>query len=68
MYFDSRTKYIAQILCENNKNNVYTVSKCKIALNRYDDKRLAQAYDITTLARRYLPYYNRDRIPIIEAF
>lgn len=68
MYFDSRTKYIEQILCENNKNDVYTVRKCKIALNRYDDKRLVQAYGTTMLARRYLPYYNRDRIPIIEAF
>ena len=68
MYFDSRTKFIEQILCENNKNDVYTVSKCKIALNRYDDKRLVQAYGTTMLARRYLPYYNRDRIPIIEAF
>ena len=32
---------------------VYTVNKCKIALNRDDDKRLVQEDGITTLARGY---------------
>ena len=33
------------------KNDVYTIGKCKIALNRYDDKKSVQADGIKTLAR-----------------
>ena len=39
------------MLFENKKDEVYTVYKHKIALNRDDDKRLVQADGITTLAR-----------------
>ena len=41
------------MLFENKKQEVYTVNKYKIALNRDDDKRLVQADGITTLARGY---------------
>ena len=37
-----------------NKHEVYTVNKHKIALNKDDGKRLVQAYGITTLARGYV--------------
>ena len=48
--FDGETIYREQMLFENKKNEVYTVNKHKIALNREDDKRLVQADGITTLA------------------
>ena len=52
--FDDKTIYREQMLFENKKQEVYTVNKHKIALNRDDNKRLLQVDDITTLARRYL--------------
>ena len=52
--FDGKTIYRGQMLFENKKHEVYTVSKHKIALNRDDDKRLVQADGITTLAREYV--------------
>ena len=51
---DGKTIYRGQMLFENKKHEVYTVSKHKIALNRDDDKRLVQADGITTLAREYV--------------
>ena len=42
------------MLFENKRHEVYTVNKHKIALNRDDDKRVAQADGITTLARGYV--------------
>ena len=51
--FDSKTISRGQILFENKKNEVYTINKRKIALNRDDDKRLVQADGKTTLARGY---------------
>ena len=42
------------MLFENKKHEVYTVNKHKIALNRDDDKRLAKADRITTLARGHV--------------
>ena len=52
--FDGETIYREQMLFENKKHKVYTVSKHKIALNRDDDKRLLRADGTTTLARGYL--------------
>ena len=52
--FDGKTVYREQMLSENKKHEVYTVSKHKIALNRGDDKRVVQANRITTLARGYV--------------
>ena len=52
--FDGKTIYRDQILFENKKNEVYPVSKYKIALNRHDDKRIVQANAITTLARGHV--------------
>ena len=52
--FNGETIYRGQMLFENKKQEVYTVNKYKIALNRDDDKRLVQADGITTLARRYI--------------
>ena len=49
--FDGKIKYREKMLFENKKHEVYTVNKHKIALNRDDDKRLAQADGI---ARGYL--------------
>ena len=51
---DDETIYRGQILFENKKNEVYTVNKNKIALNRDDDKRLVQADGMATLAREYV--------------
>ena len=42
------------MLFENKNDEVYTVNKHKIALNREDDKRVVQADGITTLARGYV--------------
>ena len=52
--FDDKTIYREQMLFENKRHEVYTVTKHKIALNRDDDKRLVQANGITTLARGYV--------------
>ena len=51
--FGGETMYIEQVLFEHRKHEVYTVNKCKIALNRDDDKRVIQVDGITTLARGY---------------
>ena len=51
--FESKTMYREQMLFEHRKHQVYTVSKCKIDLNRDDDKRVIREDDITTLARGY---------------
>ena len=51
---DGETIYREQMLFKNKKHEVYTVSKCKIALNRDDDKRIVQTDGITTLARGYV--------------
>ena len=40
------------------QNEVYIANKHKITLNKDDDKTLAQADGIATLARRYLAYKN----------
>ena len=48
--FDGETVYREQMLFENKKHEVYMVNKHKVALNRDNDKRLAQADGITTLA------------------
>ena len=42
------------MLCENNKHEVYTVNKYKIAPNRDHYKRLVQTDGITTLARGHI--------------
>ena len=42
------------MLFEKKKHLVYMVNKHKIALNRDDDKRLAQTDGITKLARGYV--------------
>ena len=42
------------MLLENKKHEVYTVNKHKIAMNRDDDKWLAQADGITILAREHV--------------
>ena len=52
--FDGETIYKDQMLFENEKHEVHTVNKDKIALNRDDDKRIVQADGITTLAREYV--------------
>ena len=46
---DGETIYREQMLFENKKHKVCTVSKQEIALNRDDDKRLVKADGITTL-------------------
>ena len=51
--FDNRTIFREQILFENKKHEVYTVNEHKIALNRDDNKRCAQADGKTTFARGY---------------
>ena len=52
--FEGKTIYREQMLFENKKHDVYTVNKCKIALNRDDDKRIIQEDGITTLSRGYV--------------
>ena len=52
--FDGKTVYREQMLFENKEHKMYTVNTQKIALNRDDDKRVVQAYGITTLARVYV--------------
>ena len=52
--FDGKMIYREQMLFENKKHQVYTVTKHKIALNRDDYKRIVQANGITTLARGYV--------------
>ena len=51
--FEGNTIYREQMLFENKNHEIYTVNKCKIALNRDDDKRLVQKDRITTLARGF---------------
>ena len=51
--FDGKTIYREQMLFENEKQEIYTIIKHKVALNRDDDKRIVQADGITTLARGY---------------
>ena len=52
--FDGKTVYRELMLLENNRHEVYTVNKHKIALNRDNDKRLVQVDGIKTLARGYV--------------
>ena len=52
--FDGRTVYREQMLFEHKKHDIFTVNKCKIALNRDDDKRIIQEDGITTLARGFI--------------
>ena len=52
--FDGEAVYREKMLFENKKQNVYTVSKHKIALSRDDDKRIEQADGTTTLARGHV--------------
>ena len=52
--FDGKTMYRGQMLFENEKHEVCTVNKYKIALHRDDDKRIVQADGITSLARGYV--------------
>ena len=52
--FEGKTVYREQMLFEHKKHEVYTVNKCKIALNRDDDKRIIQEDGITTLARGFV--------------
>ena len=54
--FDGETVYKKKMLFENKKHKVYTVNKHKIALNKDDEKRLAQADGITTLARGHVSF------------
>ena len=42
------------MLFENNRHEVYTVNKHKLALNRDDDNRIVQANGIITLARGHV--------------
>ena len=51
--YEGKTIYREQMLFENKKHKLFTVNKCKIALNREDDKRIIQDDGITTLARGY---------------
>ena len=51
---EGKTVYREQMLFEHKKHEVYTVNKCKIALNRDDDKRIIQEDGITTLARGFV--------------
>ena len=52
--FGGKTIYREQMLFGNKKHKVNTVNKHKIALSRDDDRRLAQANGIATLARGYV--------------
>ena len=52
--FGGKTVYREQVLFEHKKHEVFTVNKCKIALNRDDDKRKIQEDGITTLARGFV--------------
>ena len=52
--FEGETIYREQTLFEHNKHEVFTVNKCKIALNRDDDKRIIREDGITTLAKGYV--------------
>ena len=51
--FEGNTVYREQMLFENKNHEIYTVNKCKIALNREDDKRIIQEDGITTRAWGY---------------
>ena len=51
--FEGNTVYREQILFENKKHKIFTVNKCKIALNREDDKRIVQNDQILTYARGF---------------
>ena len=52
--FEGETMYREQVMFEHKDHEVFTVNKCKIALNRDDDKRIIQSDGITTLARGYV--------------
>ena len=52
--FGGETVYREQVLFEHKNHEVYTVNKCKIALNRDDDKRIIREDGITTLARGFV--------------
>ena len=48
-----KTVYREQVLFEHEKHDVFAVNKCKIALNKGDDKRIIQEDGISTLTRGY---------------
>ena len=52
--FEGNTVYREQMLFEHKNHEVYTVNKCKIALNRDDDKRIINENGITTNARGFV--------------
>ena len=52
--FEGKTVYREQMLFEHEKHDVFTVNKCKIALNRDDDKRIISEDGITMLARGFI--------------
>ena len=51
--FEGKVIRREQMLFEHRKHGVYTVNKCKIALNRDDSKRIINEDSISTLARGY---------------
>lgn len=56
--FGGKTVYREQMLFENKEHNIYKVNKCKIALNRDDDKMLVQADGITMLVRGHYTVFD----------
>ena len=52
--FGGGTIYREQVLFEHKNHEVYTVNKCRIALNRDDDKRTTREDGINTLARGFV--------------
>ena len=52
--FEGKTVYREQMLFEHEKHDVFTVNKCKIALNRDDDKRIISEDGINTFARGFI--------------
>ena len=51
--FEGETIYREQMLFEHKNHEICTVNKCKISLNRDDDKRIINEDGILTLARGY---------------
>ena len=51
----SKSTYRSQLMIRNRKHEVHTVEVNKVALNRYDDKRIAKKDRISTLARGHNP-------------